>query len=190
MRQWRGLKNLQGNIWDEVIVSKKSIFLYFLILSIFFIQDCALISPSKKVTRKRVSKSEIKREAPKAEKGYFIWPVKGTLTSGFGLRSKSKHDGIDIGAPKGTKIVASADGKVIFSGWGPTGYGKIVIIKHSKKYVTVYAHNSKNFAKEGQSIKKGEKIALVGSTGRASGPHIHFELRVNRIPVNPLPYLP
>ena len=97
-------------------MSKKSIFLYILILSIFFIQDCALISPSKKAARKRVSKPEIKREAPKAEKGYFIWPVKGTVTSGFGLRSKSKHDGIDIGAPKGTKIVASADGKVIFSG--------------------------------------------------------------------------
>jgi len=171
-------------------VSKKGIFLCILILSIFFIQDCALISPSKKVARKRVSKPEKKREVPQAEKEYFIWPVKGTVTSKFGFRSKRKHDGIDIGAPKGTKIVASADGKVIFSGWGPTGYGKIVIIKHSKKYVTVYAHNSKNFVKEGQSIKKGEKIALVGSTGRASGPHIHFELRVNRIPVNPLPYLP
>jgi murein DD-endopeptidase MepM/ murein hydrolase activator NlpD len=171
-------------------VSKKGIFLHILILSIFFIQDCALISPSKKVSRKKASKPGMKREAPRTEKGYFIWPVKGTLTSGFGFRSKSKHDGIDIGAPKGTKIVASADGKVIFSGWGPTGYGKIVIIKHSKKYVTVYAHNSKNFAKEGQVIKRGENIALVGSTGRSSGPHLHFELRVNRIPVNPLPYLP
>lgn len=190
MRQWRGLKSLQGNVWGKLNVSKKSFLLYFLILSIFFIQDCALISPSKKVAKKRISKPRIKREAPKAEKGYFIWPVKGTLTSGFGLRSKSKHDGIDIGAPKGTKIVASADGKVIFSGWGPTGYGRIVIIKHSKKYVTVYAHNSKNYAREGESIKKGENIALVGTTGRATGPHLHFELRVNRIPVDPLPYLP
>ena len=171
-------------------MSKKSIFLHILILSIFFIQDCALISPSKKVARKRVSKPEIKREAPKSEKGYFIWPVKGTLTSKFGFRSKSNHDGIDIGAPKETMIVASASGKVIFSGWGPKGYGKIVIIKHSKNYVTVYAHNSKNYAKEGQYVKKSEKIALVGSTGRASGPHLHFELRVNRIPVDPLPYLP
>ncbi|MEK6590653.1 MAG: M23 family metallopeptidase [Nitrospinota bacterium] len=170
---------------------KRGILLNILILStLFFIQDCALILPSKKVSKKRVSKSEVKRESPKVERGYFIWPLKGNLTSGFGFRSKRKHDGIDISAPKGAKISASASGKVIFSGWGPTGYGRVVIIKHSKKYVTVYAHNYKNFVKKGEFIEKGEKIALVGSTGRATGPHLHFELRVNRLPVDPIPFLP
>lgn len=168
---------------------KKSAILFILLIP-FFIQDCASISPSKKISKERVFKPGIKNGLPKVERGYFIWPLKGIITSGFGFRSKSRHDGIDISAPKETKIASSASGKVIFSGWGPTGYGKIVIIKHSKKYVTVYAHNHKNFVKTGRSVGKGEKIASVGSTGRATGPHLHFELRVNKIPVDPLPFLP
>ncbi|MBI3599116.1 MAG: M23 family metallopeptidase [Nitrospinae bacterium] len=165
---------------------KRSIlFFIFLLSTLFFIQDCTLLSPSKRADKKRVAKPSVK-----VERGYFIWPLKGKLTSGFGFRSKRKHDGIDIAAPKGTNIFAAADGKVIFSGWGPTGYGKLVIVKHSNKYVTVYAHNYKNFTENGQTVKKGEKIALVGDTGRATGPHLHFELRVNRIPVDPLPFLP
>ncbi|OGV97256.1 MAG: hypothetical protein A3I04_01845 [Nitrospinae bacterium RIFCSPLOWO2_02_FULL_39_110] len=164
-------------------------FVIFILSALLFVQGCSIILPSKKVFKKRVHKPEVKRVLPEVEKGYFIWPVKGNLTSGFGFRSKGKHDGIDISAPKGRVIIASASGKIIFSGWGPTGYGKIVIIKHSKKYVTVYAHNYKNLVEKGQSVRKGEKIALVGSTGRATGPHLHFELRINRIPVDPLPYL-
>ena len=115
--------------------------------------------------------------------------MKGRLTSRYGIRKGRKHDGIDIAAQKGSTIYAAASGKVIFSGWGPTGYGKMIIIKHKQKWVTVYAHNYKNLVKKNDRVKKGEKIALVGTTGRATGPHLHFELRDNREPVNPLNYL-
>lgn len=124
------------------------------------------------------------------DRGMFIWPVKGKLTSRFGLRGSARHEGIDIAAPAGTKIVAAADGKVTFSGWGPSGYGKIIMIKHSAKYVTVYSHNSKNLVLAGKSVKQGDAIALVGETGRANGSHLHFEVRVYLIPRNPLLYLP
>lgn len=132
---------------------------------------------------------KVKPPSPSIRKGFFMWPLKGKLTSRYGIRNKQKHDGIDIAAPKGSPIYAAASGKVIFSGWGPTGYGQMVIIKHNKKLVTVYAHNSKNLVTKNQTVRKGKKIAYVGSTGRASGPHLHFELRVKREPVNPINYL-
>lgn len=134
-------------------------------------------------------KASLQRKNSLIKKGIFAWPLRGTLTSYYGTRKKQNHDGIDIAAPKGTPIFAAASGRVIFSGWGPTGYGKMVIIRHNKKWVTVYAHNSKNRVKKKQRVKKGEKIAYVGSTGRSTGPHLHFELRENREPVNPLNYL-
>jgi len=119
------------------------------------------------------------------------WPIKKpVITSRFGIRASGKHDGIDIGVPKGTKIYSAAAGEVIFSGWGPTGYGNIVIIKHSKDVFTVYAHNLKNRAKKGARVKRGAFIATVGRTGRATGYHLHFEVRVKRIAYNPLAYLP
>lgn len=120
------------------------------------------------------------------------WPMKkGTITSGFGVRKNGKHDGIDISAPKGTPIYSAAKGKVIFSGWGPTGYGRLVVLKHSAEMFTVYAHNSKNLVKEGDAVKKGEKIALVGKSGRVrGGSNLHFEVRVNRISYDPRSYLP
>ena len=137
-----------------------------------------------------VKKVSLDRKVPSIKKkGFFIWPLKGKLTSYYGIRNNQKHDGIDIAAPRGSSIRAAASGKVIFSGWGPTGYGKMVIIKHNEKWVSVYAHNSKNLVKKNHRVKKGEKIALVGATGRATGPHLHFELRDKREPVNPLNYL-
>lgn len=130
------------------------------------------------------------KKAPRTN-AKLIWPVKNpTVTSRFGIRGNGKHDGIDMGMPKGTKILAAAAGTVIFSNWGPKGYGLIVVIKHSSKLVTVYAHNKKNLVKKGQKVRQGATIALVGNTGKSSGPHLHFEVRVNRIPYNPLKYLP
>ena len=120
----------------------------------------------------------------------LIWPVKGMVTSRFGNRRGRHHDGIDIGARKGTAIVAAADGKVMFSGWGPTGYGKMIIIKHAGHLTTVYAHNNKNWVKKNMPVKKGQKIGAVGSTGRSTGPHLHFEVRNDTHPRNPLKYLP
>jgi len=124
-------------------------------------------------------------------KGKFIWPLKTVaIGSGFGIRHNVKHDGIDLRGAKGSPIMASADGKVIFSGWGPSGYGKIVILKHDKRTITVYAHNDDNLVKEGVVVKQGEQVATVGRTGRATGFHCHFEIRVDRKPVNPKKYLP
>ncbi|MBI5183870.1 MAG: M23 family metallopeptidase [Nitrospinae bacterium] len=119
----------------------------------------------------------------------FRWPVKGKITSLFGIGEKRRHEGIDISAPKGTPISAAADGKVIFSGRGPTGYGRIVIIKHPKDFFTVYAHNRKNLVSMDQYVKAGEKIAEVGDSGRTTGSHLHFEIRFKKSSVDPMPYL-
>ncbi|HIK58169.1 MAG TPA: M23 family metallopeptidase [Nitrospinaceae bacterium] len=126
----------------------------------------------------------------KPRKGFLIWPTEGILTSGFGMRNGRKHEGIDIAALKGTPIYSAASGEVKFSGWGPTGYGKIVIIKHKHHLTTIYAHNSKLLVKKGTKVKQGQKISLMGSTGRSTGPHLHFEVRNNTLPKDPIKYLP
>ncbi len=130
------------------------------------------------------------RPTVRPRQGILIWPTKGTLSSGFGKRDGRQHEGIDIAGPKGTPIYSAADGKVVFSGWGPTGYGKMVIIKHQHHLTTVYAHNSKLLVKKGSQVKQGQKISLMGSTGRSTGPHLHFEVRNDTHPKNPLKYLP
>jgi len=138
--------------------------------------------------KKSVRKHQMKKRAP--VKNYLQWPVKGTLTSTFGKRGGRKHDGIDIGTTKGTPVYAAADGQVVFSDWGPTGYGLMVIIKHKHYLTTVYAHNSKNWVRKNAWVKRGQKVASVGSTGRSTGPHLHFEVRNDSHPRNPLKYLP
>jgi murein DD-endopeptidase MepM/ murein hydrolase activator NlpD len=129
------------------------------------------------------------RTVRKARKGALRWPVRGTLTSRFGRRRGRNHHGIDIGAPRGTPVTAAAEGVVKFSGWGPTGYGLMVIIKHPGHLTTVYAHNSKNLVRKGSRVKRGQRIALVGKTGRATGPHLHFEVRNDTHPKDPMMYL-
>ncbi len=145
-------------------------------------------SVHKRRTKKTSKKPQKKKRAP--VKNYLEWPVKGTLTSTFGKRGGRKHEGIDIGASKGTPIYAAADGQVMFSDWGPTGYGLMVIIKHKHHLTTVYAHNSKNWVRKNAWVKRGQKVASVGRTGRATGPHLHFEVRNDTHPRNPLKYLP
>jgi murein DD-endopeptidase MepM/ murein hydrolase activator NlpD len=119
----------------------------------------------------------------------FLWPVHGTINSGFGPRGMSFHDGIDIAAPEGTPINAIEDGEVIYS-QELRGYGNLVILRHAGGFVSVYAHNESNLVREGQSVAKGEVVARVGSTGRVSGPHLHFEIRKNNAAQDPLRYLP
>lgn len=123
------------------------------------------------------------------QKSRFIWPVKGVLYSRFGVRNGVQHDGIDIAAPAGSEVVAADDGEVLFVG-EQRGYGNLVLILHDDGLVTIYAHNSRNLTKQGARVRRGEKIAEVGRTGRASGPHLHFEVREKRIPRNPLFFLP
>jgi lipoprotein NlpD len=119
----------------------------------------------------------------------FIWPVNGTINSGYGPRGLSFHDGIDIAAPEGTPIRAIEDGEVIYSDQ-LRGYGNMVILRHAEGIVSVYAHNQSNLVREGQSVVRGEIVARVGSTGRVSGPHLHFEIRKNNAAQDPLRYLP
>lgn len=137
--------------------------------------------------RKAVLDSLVNKEEAEL---HFIWPVKGgKFTSGFGPRHKKLHPGIDIKVPKGTPIVASESGEVIFSGT-LKGYGLLVKIRHANGYETRYAHNSKLIVKKGQTVKKGDTISLSGKTGRASCPHLHFEIRSENLAQNPVYYLP
>jgi lipoprotein NlpD len=119
----------------------------------------------------------------------FIWPVEGQITSTFGPRNGSFHDGIDIAAPLGAQVLAAADGKVIFSDV-LRGYGNVVIVRHAKGYLTVYAHHRANLVKEGQMVRQGDALAEVGQTGRATGASLHFEVRKDNLARNPLQYLP
>jgi murein DD-endopeptidase MepM/ murein hydrolase activator NlpD len=118
----------------------------------------------------------------------FIWPVNGTVVSGFGMRWGRMHEGIDISAGMGTPIWAAAAGTVIHAGW-LGGYGNLVVIDHGDGLATAYAHASAILVVVGQQVAQGETVSLVGSTGNSSGPHLHFEVRVNGSAVDPLLYL-
>jgi murein DD-endopeptidase MepM/ murein hydrolase activator NlpD len=118
----------------------------------------------------------------------FIWPVNGSVVSGFGMRWGRMHEGIDITASSGTPIWAAAAGTVIHAGW-LGGYGNLVVVDHGNGLATAYAHASAILVSVGQAVAQGETIALVGSTGNSSGPHLHFEVRVNGEAVDPLFYL-
>lgn len=118
----------------------------------------------------------------------LIWPVNGVVVSGFGMRWGRMHEGIDIAASTGTPIRAAASGAVIWSGWRG-GYGNCVVIDHGNGLATLYAHASALLVGVGQQVSQGQTVALVGSTGNSSGPHLHFEVRVNGVAVDPLLYL-
>ena len=119
------------------------------------------------------------------ERVALIWPVQGEVSRGFEQNLSRRHDGVDIVAPRGTSIQAAADGEVIFSGWGPGGYGRIVILQHQAEVVTIYAHNHDNLVRLGQRVRQGEPIATVGQSGRATGNHLHFEVRHKAVPIPP-----
>lgn len=126
--------------------------------------------------------------------GILAWPLEGRLTSRFGYRrhpywgGRQFHTGIDIAAKHGTPIKAADAGEVIFSGWWD-GYGKAVVVDHGRQMTTVYAHLSRIYKQVGEIIAKGQILGLVGSTGYSTGPHLHFEVRKNGKPVNPMGYL-
>jgi murein DD-endopeptidase MepM/ murein hydrolase activator NlpD len=122
-------------------------------------------------------------------KGEYVWPTQGRISSPFGIRNGRRHDGLDIAAPRGTPIVASRSGTVVFSD-RLSGYGKVVIVKHPGNYFTTYAHCHKIVTKKGKKVKQGQKIALVGNTGRSTGNHLHFEIRHGQKARNPLFFLP
>jgi murein DD-endopeptidase MepM/ murein hydrolase activator NlpD len=143
---------------------------------------------------KRGDPEELERQlrliaaAPKA------WPLKGPLTSGFGYRVLPStgymefHQGVDIGAWYGTPVLASKAGKVVSVGWRP-GLGWTVVLEHEMGFTTVYGHNSWYFVDPGDTVEEGQKIALSGDSGRSTGPHLHYEIRLNDTPVDPMIYL-
>ncbi|MSO96570.1 MAG: M23 family metallopeptidase [Thermoleophilia bacterium] len=120
--------------------------------------------------------------------GGLAWPAPGAVTSPFGQRWGRMHTGIDIGSSTGAPIVAAAAGTVLVAGWGD-GYGNTVVIDHGGGVATLYGHQSSIGVAVGQSVTRGETIGAVGSTGRSTGPHLHFEVRINGSPVDPLGYL-
>ena len=127
-----------------------------------------------------------KPDADDEDKVDWGWPVKGTVIAGF---SESSNKGLDIAAKIGDPVVASSAGRVVYSGSGLRGYGKLVIIKHNKTYLSAYAHNSVILVKEGQNVVKGQKIAEVGNSD-SDKPMLHFEIRKLGKPVDPARYLP
>ena len=136
-----------------------------------------------------------RNSGPVNSTGAMIWPASGPITSPFGWRTHPifgttrYHSGVDIGADYGDAVAAADSGVVVFAGWYG-GYGKAVIIDHGGGISTLYGHNSELLVSEGQRVRKGEIISRVGSTGYSTGPHLHFEVRQDGSPVDPMGYLP
>ncbi len=120
----------------------------------------------------------------------FEWPLPGRVSSPFGARGRDHHEGIDIPAREGEEVLAAEAGRVIHSGGKLGGYGNVVIVKHAGRYATVYAHNRRNLVRPGEFVEKGQPVAQVGESGNASAPHLHFEIRRERLALDPLVYLP
>jgi murein DD-endopeptidase MepM/ murein hydrolase activator NlpD len=118
----------------------------------------------------------------------LVWPVHGVLTSTYGWRWGRMHEGIDLAVPSGTPVVSAAAGTVIVAGW-MGGYGNLVVVDHGNGIATAYGHNTSVAVNYGQSVAQGQLIAYSGNTGHSTGPHVHFEVRVNGTPVDPLGYL-
>ncbi|MGB9840517.1 peptidoglycan DD-metalloendopeptidase family protein [Thermovenabulum sp.] len=145
----------------------------------------------EKIIREPVTKVVVrgtKSEVAFRGSGRFLWPITGSITSPYGKRGRDYHEGIDIGASLGSPVAASNSGVVVFAGRNGA-YGNLIIIDHGGGIQTYYAHLSKILVSEGQRVEKGSVIGRVGSTGRSTGPHLHFEVRINGTPKNPITYL-
>lgn len=131
------------------------------------------------------------RDVIKSSINQFIWPLNQVIriTSVLGYRNNKFHPGLDIPAARGQPIVASMEGVVIFAGYA-SGYGRTLVLQHRDNFVTRYSHNSVNFVRKGEFVKKGQVIGLIGSTGNSTGNHLHFEVRCRDIPLDPLDFLP
>lgn len=142
----------------------------------------SLFSPSLKEKHPPPSPSQTELQ--------LIWPIFGTVSRGFSLGKDDPHEGIDIDAPSGTPVRAAEEGRVLYSDNRIRGYGNMVIIRHHGRWATIYAHNEKNLVREGDFVRQGQIIARVGATGRATGSHLHFEVRYGKDPCDPLRFLP
>ncbi len=172
-----------------------------LLLFTFTLSACgdfaSIFKKNSGYSKKNSSKSsKAKKVAPnrkgkkgKVLPGYFKWPLHAEMSSPFGSRWGRAHDGIDIRSPEGTPFKAAAAGEVVFASEFQ-GYGKLILIKHPNNYFTAYAHCSKMKVKEGDKVKQSEVIGEVGKTGHATGYHLHFEIRYESTPMDPLDFLP
>jgi murein DD-endopeptidase MepM/ murein hydrolase activator NlpD len=137
---------------------------------------------------------EIPQDTTSGGPGTLTWPVSGPITSPFGMRADPNghgfrmHTGMDIAAPTGQTIVSAAGGRIIFAGWYG-GYGNAIIVDHGGQTSTLYGHCSQIFVAVGQEVQRGQAIGAVGATGDATGPHLHFEVRINGVPVDPAGHL-
>lgn len=138
--------------------------------------------------RSAQSRSVVPAPTGAASAAGFVWPVHGILTSGFGWRWGRMHEGIDLAVANGTPVVAAAAGTVIVAGW-MGGYGNLVVVDHGGGISTAYGHNTSVTVGVGQQVAQGQLIAYSGNTGHSTGPHVHFEVRVNGAAVDPMGYL-
>jgi murein DD-endopeptidase MepM/ murein hydrolase activator NlpD len=116
------------------------------------------------------------------------WPLRGVLYARFGKKGREPHDGIDLAVPVGTPVKTAQEGDVLYAG-EQRGYGLIVIIQHSERLITLYAHSRDLRVRTGQKVRRGQVIATVGESGKTSGPQLHFEVRVDGKPMDPIDYL-
>jgi len=165
--------------------------------TIYVGQKIYLSSPSKTQTkhaahqkRKYASKKHATTASIQKSAIHLRWPVHGRISSPFGRRGSGMHDGIDIAVKDGTPVHAAAAGQVVHADSRLSGYGKLIIIRHSSQLFTAYAHNQKILVKVGDRVRAGDVIAKSGHSGHSTGPHVHFEVRIGTAPVNPVRYLP
>lgn len=123
-----------------------------------------------------------------ATQGLLQWPLRGVLYGRFGKKGREPHDGIDLAAPEGTPVRTARAGRILYAG-EQKGYGNIVIVDHGDNLMTLYAHNRDLRVRTGQKVRDGQVVATVGQSGKTSGPHLHFEVRREGLPVDPLDFL-
>jgi lipoprotein NlpD len=150
------------------------------------------LPPAAPPLEKAPAPTAIVRERPPVgrEKEELRWPLaQGRISSAFGKRWGRQHEGIDLEAPSGTPVLAAREGRVLYAGDTVRGYGNMVVLQHADDLLTAYAHNSELLVRVGDRVKAGQPIARVGQSGRATAPHLHFEVRRGHVPVNPLRFL-
>jgi murein DD-endopeptidase MepM/ murein hydrolase activator NlpD len=147
-----------------------------------------LSSSSSKTARSHVDSD---RHVSLRKQAFLKWPVQNPeITSPYGHRGRTLHEGIDLRADSGTSVFAAQAGKVLYAGTSIRGYGKMIVLKHDHSIATVYGHNSRLLVQVGDTVSQGQKIALSGNSGRSSGPHVHFEVRDGVVSIDPLDILP
>ncbi|MDB4968714.1 MAG: peptidoglycan-binding LysM [Myxococcales bacterium] len=157
-------------------------------LAVASLAGCATVEQSAPLST--IRELTVTPSDPTAGCAAMLWPVDGALSSPFGRREGRAHDGIDLAVAEDTPVRAACDGVVAYAGNGLRGYGNVLILSHSGALATVYAHNRALEVRQGEVVVRGQIIARSGQTGRASAPHLHFEVRKDSIARDPLGYLP